>query len=238
MLRNLLGQSRTISFAGCGTHIHLYLIFVLTECVLLVMMSYDRYVAICHPLFYALIMNWRVCLTPDTVSWAFGLLFGTLQASLALHMPFRGPCKVDRLFCEILAVLKLACTDTTANKVLIFAVCVCSLLLPSALILISCLHIATTILRICSGAGWEKTLSSCGSHLTMVGLLYGKAIFTSMGPGSGNSSGREKVLHVFYSLVSPSLKPLICSLRKKQVKEALLKLQRRKREFHSVQCRT
>ncbi|NXX83254.1 O2A12 protein, partial [Urocolius indicus] len=118
----LLEQGGTISFAGCGTQIYLYLTFALTECMLLVVMSYDRYVAICQPLRSALIMNWRVCLTLAAVSWAFGFLFGTLQASLALHLPFCGPYKIDHFFCEILAILKLACTDTTANKVLILAV--------------------------------------------------------------------------------------------------------------------
>ncbi|XP_005446093.1 olfactory receptor 2A12-like [Falco biarmicus] len=234
MLRNLLGQGRTISFAGCGTQTHLYLIFALTECVLLAMMSYDRYVAICYPLRYALIMNWRVCLTLAAVSWAFGFIFGTLQASLALHLPFCGLYEVDNFFCEILAVLRLACTDTTANKVLIFAICVCFLLCPLALILFSYLHILANILCIRSATGWHKTFSTCGSHLTMVGLFYGNAIFMYMGPGSSNSSGREKVLSLFYSLISPSLNPLIYSLRNKQVKEALLKLQRRRRVLHSV----
>ncbi|NWX45809.1 OR2A2 protein, partial [Steatornis caripensis] len=228
MLRNLLGQGRTISFAGCGTQMHLYLIFALTECVLLAVMSYDRYMAICDPLRYALIMNQRVCLTLAAVSWAFRFLFGTLQASLALHLPFCGPCEVDYYFCEILAVLKLACTNTTANKVLIFSVCVCFLLFPLALILISYLHILATILRIRSVAGWHRKFSTCSSHLTVVGLFYGNAIFMYMWPGSGNSSVREKVLSLFYSLVSPSLNPLIYSLRNKLVKEALLKFQRRK----------
>ncbi|KAF1406084.1 Olfactory receptor 2A14, partial [Spheniscus humboldti] len=100
----------------------------------------------------------------------------------------------------------------------IFAVCVCFLLFPLALILISYLHILATILRIRSAAGWHKTFSTCGSHLVVVGLFYGNAIFMYMGPGSGNSSGREKVLSLFYSLVSPSLNPLIYSLRNKQVK--------------------
>ncbi|XP_065502566.1 olfactory receptor 2A1/2A42-like isoform X1 [Caloenas nicobarica] len=234
MLRNLLGQGRTISFAGCGTQIHLYLIFALTECILLAVMSYDRYVAICHPLRYALIMNRRVCLTLAAVSWAFGFIFGTLQASLALHLPFCGPCEVDHFFCEILAVLQLACTDTTANKILIFAVCVCFLLFPLALILISYLHILSTILPIHSVAGWHKTFSTCGSHLTVVSLFYGNAIFMYMWPGSSNSPGMEKVLSLFYSLVSPSLNPLIYTLRNKQVKEALLKLQMRKRVFLSM----
>ena len=148
MLRNLLGQGRTISFAGCGAQIHLYLIFAVIECVLLAVMSYVRYVAICRPLRYALIVIWRLCLTLATVSWALAFVFGTLQASLALHLPFWGPCEGDRFSCEILAVLKLACTAATANKVLIFAVCVCFLLFPLALILISSPDILATILRI------------------------------------------------------------------------------------------
>ncbi|XP_010206208.2 olfactory receptor 2A12-like [Colius striatus] len=234
MLMNLLEQGRTISFAGCGTQIHLYLTFALTECVLPAVMSYDRYMAICQPLCYALIMSWRVRLTLAAVSWAFGFLFGTLQASLALHLPFCGPYKVDHFFCEILAVLKLACTDTTANKVLIFAVCVCFLLFPLALIIISYLHILATILRIHSAPGWHKTFSICGCHLAVVGLFYGNAIFMYMGPQSSNSPGREKILSLFYSPVSPTFNPLIYSLRNKQVKKALLKLQRRKTVFHPM----
>uniref|UniRef100_A0A8C0ANS1 G-protein coupled receptors family 1 profile domain-containing protein n=1 Tax=Buteo japonicus TaxID=224669 RepID=A0A8C0ANS1_9AVES len=229
MLRNLLGQGRTISFAGCGAQIHLYLIFALTECVLLAMMSHVRYMAICRPLRYALIMIWRLCLTLATVLWALAFVFGTLQASLALHLPFCGPCEVVHFSCEILAVLKLACTAAPANKVLIFAVCVCFFLFPLALILISSLDTLATVLHICSAPGWHKTFSTCGSHPTVVGVFYGNAIFMYVGPGSGNSSGREKVLSLFYSLVSPSLNPVIYSRRNKQVKEALLKLQRRKR---------
>ncbi|XP_029862915.1 olfactory receptor 2A1/2A42-like, partial [Aquila chrysaetos chrysaetos] len=159
MLRNLLGQGRTISFAGCGAQIHLYLIFALTECVLLAVMSHVRYVAICRPLRYALIMIWRLCLTLATVSWALAFVFGTLQASLALHLPFWGPCEVDHFCYEILAVLKLACTAATANKVLIFAVCVRFLLFPLALILISSLDTLATVLRIRSAPGWHKTFS-------------------------------------------------------------------------------
>ncbi|NXU55240.1 OR2A2 protein, partial [Turnix velox] len=231
MLRNLLGQGKTVSFAGCGTQIHLYLILALTECVLLAIMSYDRYVAICHPLHYALIMNWRVCFTLAAVSWASGFTFGTLQASLALQLPFCRPYEIDHFFCEILAVLKLACADTTVSKVLIFAVCVCFLLFPLVFILISYLCILASVMSIRSGPRWHKTFSTCGSHLMVVSLFYGNAIFVYMGPGSYNSSGREKVLSLFYSLISPSLNPLIYSLRNKQVKEALLKLQRRKRIF-------
>ncbi|NXN62653.1 O2A14 protein, partial [Rynchops niger] len=100
----------------------------------------------------------------------------------------------------------------------IFAVCVCFLLFPLALILLSYVHILSTILRIRSAPGWHKTFSTCGSHLTVVSLFYGNAIFMYMGPGRGNSSGREKVLSLFYSLVSPSLNPLIYSLRNEQVK--------------------
>ncbi|KAM9603745.1 LOW QUALITY PROTEIN: uncharacterized protein ACIBXB_002879 [Morphnus guianensis] len=229
MLRSLLGQGRTISFAGCGAQIHLYLIFALTECVLLAVMSSVRYVAICRPLRYALITIWRLCLTLAPVPWALAFVFGTLQASLALHLPFCGPCEVVHFSCEILAVLKLACTAARADKVLIFAVCVCFFLFPLALVLISSLDILATVLRIRSAPGWHRTFSTCGSHPTVVGVFYGNAIFMYVGPGSGNLPGREKVLSLFYSLVSPSVNPVIYSGRSKQVKEALLKLQRRKR---------
>ncbi|XP_054245747.1 LOW QUALITY PROTEIN: olfactory receptor 2A2-like [Indicator indicator] len=180
MLRNLVGQGRTISFAGCGTQIHLCLIFALTERVLLAMMPYDRCVAICHPLCYALIM----CLTLAAFSCAFGFIFGTLKASLALHLLFCGPSEADHYFCEILVVLKLAYTDTSVCEVLIFAVCVCFLPFPLDLILISYLHIMATIPHICSGPGWHKTFSTCNCHLTVAGLFNGNAISVCMVHGA------------------------------------------------------
>ncbi|XP_006039239.1 olfactory receptor 2A12-like [Alligator sinensis] len=233
VLGSLLLQRKTISFAACGTQIYLYLTLALTECLLLTVMSYDRYVAICHPLRYSLIVNWRVCLTLVACSWVCGFLFGALQTGLALRLPFCGPRQVDHFFCDILAVLKLACADTTINKIMIFTVCVFFLLCPFCLILISYLHILAAILCIHSAEGQRKTFSTCSSHLLTVGLFYGTAIFMCMGSGT-SSQHQQKILSLFYRFINPMLNPLIYSLRNKQVKGALVKVLRMEKFYHST----
>ncbi|XP_006037738.1 olfactory receptor 2A1/2A42-like [Alligator sinensis] len=226
ILRNFLVLRKTISLVGCGTQMYLYMALGHTECMLLAVMSYDRFVAICHPLRYSVIMNWRVCSVLVIASWDCGSLLAAVHVILAWLLPFCGAREVVHFFCEILAVLKLACADITVNKLVIFAACVIILLLPFTLILISYLHILAAILRISSTEGQRKTFSTCSSHLTVVGLFYGAAMFVYMVPGTGNSTLQQKILSLFYSLVNPTLNPLIYSLRNKQVKGALVKMKR------------
>ncbi|XP_006278621.1 olfactory receptor 2A5-like [Alligator mississippiensis] len=229
MLGNLLLQRKTISFAGCGVQIYFHLAAGLTECVLLAVMSYDRYVAICQPLHYTLIMNWKVCLILVACSWVSGFLCGALLVILTVKLPFCGPNEVDHFFCELFAVLKLACADITVNKSITSALSVFFLLLPFILVLISYLHILVAILRTCSAEGRHKIFSTCSSHLSVVVLFYGATIIMYMGPRNSNLAIREKLLFLFYSFISPILNPLIYSLRNKQVKGALVKVLRREK---------
>uniref|UniRef100_A0A452RJI1 Olfactory receptor n=1 Tax=Ursus americanus TaxID=9643 RepID=A0A452RJI1_URSAM len=221
MLANLVNQKRTISFVPCIMQTFLYLGFAATECLILVAMSYDRFVAICHPLQYTVIMNRRVCMVLVVTSWVFSFLLSLVHLSLILRLPFCGPHEINHFFCEILSVLKLACADIWLNQMVIFGTCVFILLGPLCLVLVSYLRILFAILRIQSGEGRRKAFSTCSSHLCVVGLFFGSAIVMYMAPNSRHPEEQQKILSLFYSLFNPMLNPLIYSLRNAEVKGAL-----------------
>ncbi|XP_010956217.3 olfactory receptor 2A1/2A42-like [Camelus bactrianus] len=221
MLLNLLSPATPISFAGCMTQTFLFLSFAHTECLLLVVMSYDRYVAICHPLRYSAIMSWRVCVTLLMTSWACGSLLALVHVSLILRLPFCGPHEINHFFCELLSVLKLACADTRLNQVVIFVASVFVLVGPLCLVLVSYTRILFSILRIQAAEGRRKAFSTCSSHLCVVGLFFGSAIVMYMAPKSQHPEEQQKVLSLFYSLFNPMLNTLIYSLRSAEVRGAL-----------------
>uniref|UniRef100_A0A8C8YEP8 Olfactory receptor n=1 Tax=Prolemur simus TaxID=1328070 RepID=A0A8C8YEP8_PROSS len=224
MLVNLLNPAKPISFTGCLTQTFLFLSFAHTECLLLVVMSYDRYVAICHPLRYSAIMTWRLCIILAVTSWILGVLLALVHLVLLLPLPFCGPQKVNHFFCEIIAVLKLACADTHINEVMVLAGAVSVLVGPFSSIVISYIHILCAILKIQSGQGRQKAFSTCSSHLCVVGLFYATAIIMYVGPRYGNPEDQKKYLLLFHSLFNPMLNPLIYSLRNKEVKGALMRM--------------
>ncbi|KAM6168527.1 olfactory receptor 2A5-like [Erethizon dorsatum] len=221
MLVNLVNQRRTIFFVPCIMQTFLYLAFAHIECLILVVMSYDRYVAICHPLHYTVIMSCRVCAVLAATSWALSFLLALVHSVLILRLPFCGPHEINHFFCEILSVLKLACADTRLNQVVIFAACVFILVGPLCLVLVSYTRILIAILRIQSGEGRRKAFSTCSSHLCVVGLFFGSAIVMYMAPKSRHPEEQQKILSLFYSLFNPMLNPLIYSLRNAEVKGAL-----------------
>ncbi|KAM8980869.1 olfactory receptor 2A1/2A42-like [Sarcophilus harrisii] len=229
MLANLLDPIKPISFAGCIMQTYLFVTFALIECILLVMMSYDRYVAICHPLRYTLIMSWRMCGSLTITSWVCGSLLALVHVLLLLRLPFCGPREINHFFCEILSVLKLACADIWLNKLVIFIASVFILVVPLCLVLISYTHIFSAVLRIQSGEGRKKAFSTCSSHLCVVGLFFGNAIITYMTPNTKNSEEQQKILFLFYSFFNPTLNPLIYSLRNAEVKDALRRVFKRER---------
>ncbi|XP_016043292.1 olfactory receptor 2A12-like [Erinaceus europaeus] len=229
MLSNLVSQKKTISFVPCLMQTFLYVAFAATECLILVVMSYDRYVAICHPLHYTVIMNWRVCTILAATSWVFSFLLDLVHLFLILRLPFCGPHEINHFFCEILSVLKLACADTTLNQLVLFAACVFILGGPLCLVLSSYARILVAILRIQSGEGRKKAFSTCSSHLCVVGLYFGNGVVMYMTPKSHHPEEQQKVLSLFYSLFNPMLNPLIYSLRNAEVKGALRRFLAKKR---------
>ncbi|XP_036901838.1 olfactory receptor 2A25-like [Sturnira hondurensis] len=221
MLANLLNPAQGISFAGCMTQTFLFLIFGHTEGLLLVVMSYDRYVAICLPLRYSTIMSWRVCITLALTSWTFGVLPALVHMVLLLLLPFCGPQTVNHFFCELLAVLKLACADTHLNKVMVSVGAFSILIGPVPAIVVSYSYILRAVLKIQSAEGRQKAFSTCSSHLCVVGLFYGTAMIMYVVPQHGDPQEKKKYLLLFHSLFNPMLNPLIYSLRNREVSAAL-----------------
>ncbi|ELW72876.1 olfactory receptor 2A2 [Tupaia chinensis] len=229
MLENLVQHKKTISFVSCIMQMVSFLTFAATECMILVVMSYDRYVAICHPLQYPIIMNWRRCTVLAVISWACGIFPTLVHLILFLRLPFCGPQEVNHFFCEILAVLKLACADTWVNKIVMFAACMFLLVGPLSLMLVSYAHILWVILKIQSMEGRKKAFSTCSSHLCVVGFYFGIAMMVYLVPDDGQRQEPQKILALFYSLFNPLLNPLIYSLRNAQVKGAFYKVLQKKR---------
>ncbi|XP_004647929.1 olfactory receptor 2D3 [Octodon degus] len=228
VLVHFLAKKKSISFLECMTQIIVFLLVGCTECALLAVMSYDRYVAVCRPLHYSTVMTPHMCLQLTIGSWASGALVSLVDTTFTFHLPYRGQKIINHYFCEPPALLKLASADTYSTEMAIFAMGVVILLAPVSLILVSYWNIISTVIRMQSGEGRLKAFSTCGSHLIVVILFYGSGIFTYMRPNSKTTRQRDKMISVFYTVVTPMLNPIIYSLRNKDVKGALMKLSGRK----------
>ncbi|KAM7329113.1 olfactory receptor 2D3-like [Alexandromys fortis] len=227
MLVHFLLKRKTITFIGCSIQIVVFLLAGCTECALLAVMSYDRYVAVCKPLHYTTIMTQRVCVQLAVVSWISGAFACSVDSAFTLSIPYQGQNVINHYFCEPPALLKLSSANTYSAEMALFLVGVIILLAPVSLILISYCNIISTVIRMQSGEGRLKVFSTCGSHLTVVILYYGSGIFAYMRPNSKTMSEKDKVISVFYSVMTSMLNPIIYSLRNKDVKGALGKLLRR-----------
>ncbi|XP_041585770.1 olfactory receptor 2D3-like [Vulpes lagopus] len=221
VLVHFLVKSKTISFAGCSTQIFVLLLVGCTECALLAVMSYDRYVAVCKPLHYSTIMTRWLCVQLAIGSWVSGIFVSLVDTTFTLRLPYRGDNIINHFFCEPPALLKLASADTYSTEMAIFAMGVVILLAPVCLILVSYWNIISTVIQMQSGEGRLKAFFTCGTHLIVVVLFYGSAIFAYMRPNSKIMNERDKMISVFYSAVTPMLNPIIYSLRNKDVKGAL-----------------
>jgi olfactory receptor len=224
MLINICSTRKVISYGGCVAQLFIFLALGSTECLLLGVMSFDRFVAICQPLHYSVIMHQRLCLQLAAASWISGFSNSVLQSTWTLQMPLCGHKKVDHFFCEVPALLKLSCMDTTANEAELFFISVLFLLIPVILILISYAFIVQAVLRIQSAEGRRKAFGTCGSHLIVVTLFYGTAIYMYLQPPSPASKDRGKMVSLFYGIITPMLNPLIYTLRNKEVKGAFKRL--------------
>ncbi|KAM6451812.1 olfactory receptor 10A4-like [Liasis olivaceus] len=231
MLVNLLSEKQTISFWGCGIQMCFFLLFGVAECCLLSVMAYDRYVAICKPLQYPYIMNYRECAKLAAMSWAIGASVGLGQSISIFTLPYCGSDRMSHFFCDLMPVLRLASTNTYKNEVSIATVTVVFVLVPLLLILFSYILIISTILMMQVAKNRSKAFSTCSSHLTVVFIFYGTIIFTFIHPNSASSMDNNRFLALFYTVVTPNLNPIIYSLRNKEIKAAFMKSVTRKCVF-------
>ncbi|XP_050017218.1 olfactory receptor 2A12-like [Alexandromys fortis] len=224
MLVHLLAKSQTISFAGCWIQMYVFGALATTECTLFVVMAYDRYVAICYPLHYTVILNWGVCIQLASGSLVCGFLSALLHTFFTMSLPYCGPNKVNHYFCEGPSVRSLACMDTHLIEMVDLVLSVFVVVTPISLIVASYIHIAMAILKIKSTQARFKAFSTCASHLTVVTLFYGPASYIYMRPNSSYSPERDKQISLFYNAFTALLNPVVYSLRNKDIKRAFLKV--------------
>ncbi|NWJ04571.1 O10A7 protein, partial [Crypturellus undulatus] len=221
LFSNLLTEKKSISFTGCMAQMFFFFSFGTVECFLLAAMAYDRYVAICNPLRYRNIMNRRVCIQVMLALWFSGIPVGTLQTTWLFSLPFCGPNKVNHFFCDGPPVLELVCADTSLFETYSLTATIIIIMSPFVLILGSYICILHTVLKMNSATGRHKAFSTCSSHLIVVTLLYGTGILAYIQPKSDYSPDVKKLLSLSYTVVTPTLNPIIYSLRNSEVKESL-----------------
>ncbi|XP_049717751.1 olfactory receptor 10AG1-like [Elephas maximus indicus] len=224
MLMNLGTQRRRISSVACATQMCFVLMFGDSECLLLAVMAYDRYVAICNPLHYPLVMSHRVCIQLVTGSWTIGIPVMIGQTYQVFSLPFCGSNQINHFFCDIPPILNLACGDTFVNELFLYTVSVLFVMVPFLLILGSYSTVISIILKLPSATSQAKAFSTCSSHLMVVKLFFGSGMITYLRPNTRHSEGTDKVLSLFYTILTPMFNPMIYSLRNKDIIMALRKL--------------
>jgi len=227
LLASFLTGDETISAQGCKIQFFFFGCFVGTECYLLAAMSYDRYLAICQPLLYASLMNWKVSFQLAVGSWLAGLLMATIVTGLSYKLRFCVPNRIDHFFCDFAPLLELACSDTRMLRLVTFIVCFLDVVFPFVVTLVSYICVIAAILRIPTTMGRQKAFSTCSSHLTMVTVFYGTLIIVYMIPRTASLRQLNKTLSFFYTILTPMVNPLLYSLRNREVKGALGKALRK-----------
>ncbi|XP_006894038.1 PREDICTED: olfactory receptor 2T27-like [Elephantulus edwardii] len=222
LVDQMIGQ-RAISFAGCTAQHFLYLTLAGAEFFLLGLMSYDRYVAICNPLRYPVLMSHKVCLLIVVAAWLGGSVDGFLLTPVTMQFPFCASREINHFFCEVPALLKLSCTDTSDYETAMYVCCIMMLLIPFSVISFSYTRILITVYRMSEAEGRKKAVTTCSSHMVVVSLFYGAAMYTYVLPHSYHTPEQDKAVSAFYTILTPMLNPLIYSLRNKDVTGALQK---------------
>ncbi|KAG3281024.1 olfactory receptor 10J1-like, partial [Ictidomys tridecemlineatus] len=220
MLCDLTGARQPISLAGCATQMFFFATLAINNCFLLTAMGYDRYVAICNPLRYTIIMSKRVCFQLVGGACSIGLVVAVTQVSAVFRLPFCAT-KVAHFFCDIRPVMKLSCIDITVNEILTFVISVLVILIPMGLVFISYILIISAILKIASAEGRKKAFATCASHITVVIVHYGCASIAYLKPKSENTRDEDQLISVTYTVITPLLNPVVYTLRNKEVKDAL-----------------
>nr|XP_033818383.1 olfactory receptor 1G1-like [Geotrypetes seraphini] len=228
MLITLISDKKTIYFSECMTQLFFFILFVGSECVILCIMAYDRYVAICYALHYVSIMSRKVCLGFAAASWIINFLNGIIHTLLIARLSFCDSNKIKHFFCDLTPLMKLSCTDTSINELVIFTEGSLIVVVPFLIILFSYARILNTILKMQSTSGRRKVFSTCSSHFIVVALFYGTILFMDFRPSSSYSLEKDRIASVVYNVLSPMLNPFIYSLRNRDVKTALWRMLQRK----------
>ncbi|KAI4530969.1 hypothetical protein MG293_018827 [Ovis ammon polii] len=224
MLTNISHNKKTISYAGCVAQLITFLALGATECLLLAVMSFDRFSAVCRPLHYMTIMNSQLCQGLVGTPWVFGVINCMILSPYAMSLPRCQNHHLDYFFCEMSAMIKIACVDTMAMEATTFAMCLIIILAPLLLILVSYGFIAVAVLKIKSATGRQKAFGTCSSHLIVVSIFYGIVIYMYIQPGNSPNQNEGKLLSTCHSIVILSMNPLIYTLRNKEFKGAIKRL--------------
>ncbi|XP_049737328.1 olfactory receptor 7D4-like [Elephas maximus indicus] len=228
MLVNIQTQNRSITYAGCITQMYFFMVFGGMDTFLLTLMAYDRFVAVCHPLHYLVIMNLHLCGLLVLASWFISMMYSLMQSLLMLRLSFCTNWVIQHFYCELAQALTIACSDTLVSHILLYIMVTALLgIVPFAGILFSYTQIVSSILKIPSADGRYKAFSTCGSHLSVVSLFYGTGLGVYLSSGASPSSWKAMVASVMYTVVTPMLNPFIYSLRNRDINRALQRLLRR-----------
>ncbi|XP_006877618.1 PREDICTED: olfactory receptor 7D4-like [Chrysochloris asiatica] len=224
MLVNIQTQSKGISYIGCLTQVYFFIIFAGLDNFLLTVMAYDRFVAICHPLQYTVVMNPRFCGLLVLICWVIIFWVSLLHILLMKRLKFCIGTEIPHFFCELAQMIKVACSDTLINNIILYVATTLLVVFPLIGILFSYSQIVSSLITMTSAGGKYKAFSTCGSHLSVVSLFYGTALGVYLSSTVTHSSQRSSIASVMYTVVTPMLNPFIYSLRNKDVKGALGKL--------------
>ncbi|XP_029467901.1 olfactory receptor 1F1-like [Rhinatrema bivittatum] len=224
LLVTLLTGNGSISFTSCFCQMFFFVCLGITEGFLLAAMAYDRYVAICVPLRYAVLVSRKLCAALVALSWSAAALHSLLHTVTISHLSYCGRQRLHHFFCDMTALLKLSCSDISASELLIFTEGSLVIMSPFLFILVSYVAILAAILKVHSTEGRKKAFSTCSSHLIVVTLFYGTIIFIYFRPSSSYSDRYDRIVSIVYSITTPMLNPFIYSLRNREVKGALRKV--------------
>ncbi|XP_073405517.1 olfactory receptor 6Q1-like [Dendrobates tinctorius] len=224
LLANIMAGNEEISYVGCVTQLFIFTFLGASECYLLAAMAYDRYVAICNPLRYTIIMQDKYVICLLIVSWLTGLFTPVLPVLFLTQLDFCGPNQIDHYFCDASPLLKLACGNVKLKEIVDLIVSAFVLISSMLVIFISYFCIAWTVLKMPSSKGRYKVFSTCTSHLAVVCIYYGSMSFTYIRVKSASPFSTNKIISVLYSIVTPMLNPIIYTLRNKDVRQALQKM--------------
>ncbi|XP_044127358.1 olfactory receptor 1020-like [Bufo gargarizans] len=232
ILLKTISKDRSISFVGCATQIYFHLALGGSECLLLAVMAYDRYTAICNPLHYRAIMDWRLCIGLVTGCWVISFINSFILTFLTFQLPFCKSNLISHFFCEMPPLLRLSCQDIRLNELAEYISGAIVHLGSFLLILLSYLCIIITVLKIRSNKQLQKVFSTCGSHILVVSLYFGTIMFMHLHPRSASSAEQDRVVTILYTVVTPMLNPIIYSIRNKDIKKAIRKAMHNKTQFY------